>query len=67
MDDIKRKKVKQKFVDSEIRDMPKQFRQREEGKKRLFQTLDSLVEQEITFPKKVSDKYSQLKKYFKKK
>ena len=66
-DDIKRKALKDIYADTEIIDMPKPFRQRKEGKKRKHHTLESLVEQERTYPDKPkADRFKHIKKFLKK-
>lgn len=66
-DDLDRTPVVDKYADKEERHMPKPFNQRQDGKMRLLHTLDSMVEQERTFPDKPKgDRYSHIKKFLKK-
>lgn len=67
-DDLDRKKVADKYSDKEMIDMPKQFRQRKEGKMRMLQTLEDVVEQDKTYPDKPkADRFKHIKKFLSKK
>lgn len=67
-DDIKRKPLVDKYADKEERDMPKVFNRRQDGKMHFLHTMDSMVDQERTFPDKPkADRFKHIKKFLSKK